>query len=161
MDFETKSKLIRGDSATVVRYFDHCFKVFLNDVVFSESKPLGHITDYFWRKEFATRGAVHVHWFAYIKNAPAYGEVPNVEIAEFYDKIISCSSDVPEDQKEYIQYQIHRHSKSCRVGKSRSCRFSFPQPPMPKTCILEPLACDDKELQERGKNLWISVKKTS
>ena len=34
------------------------------------------------------------------------------KIAEFYDKIISCSSDVPEDHKEYIQYQIHRHSKS-------------------------------------------------
>ena len=121
MDFETKSKLIRGDSATVVRYFDHRFKVFLNDVVFSESKPLGHITDYFWRKEFATHGAIHVHWFAYIKNAPAYGEVPNAKIAEFYDKIISCSSNVPEDQKEYMQYQIHRHSKSCRVGKARSC----------------------------------------
>ena len=30
---------------------------------------------------------------------------------------------------------------------------------MLKTCILEPLACDDKESQERGKNLWISVKK--
>ena len=159
MDFETKSRLIRGDSATVVRYFDHRFKVFLNDVVFSDSMPLGHITDYFWRKEFATRGAIHVHWFAYIKDAPTYGEVPNVNIAEFYDKIISCSSDVPGDQKEYVQYQIHRHSKSCRVGKARSCRFSFPRPPMPKTCILEPLACDDKELQEIGKNLWVSVKK--
>ena len=85
--------------------------------------------------------------------------MPNAEIAEFYDKIISCSSDVPETHKEYIQYQIHRHSKSCCVGKGRSCRFSFPRPPMPKTYILEPLACDDKEAQERGKKLWASVKK--
>ena len=30
---------------------------------------------------------------------------------------------------------------------------------MPKTYILEPLACDDKEAQERGKKLWASVKK--
>ena len=30
---------------------------------------------------------------------------------------------------------------------------------MPKTYILEPLACDDKEKQERGKKLWASVKK--
>ena len=102
MDFETKSKLIRGDSSTVVRYFGHRFKVFLKDNVFSESKPLGHITDYFWRKEFVTCGAIHVHWFAYIKNAIAYGEVPNPKIAEFYDKIISCIADIPEDQKEYI-----------------------------------------------------------
>ena len=121
MDFENKHRLIRGDSATLVRYFDHRFKVFLNDVVFSQCKPLGHVTDYFWRKEFATHGALHAHWFAYIRDAPVYSEVPNEKIAEFYDKIISCSADVLEDHKEYIQYQIHRHSKSCCVGKARSC----------------------------------------
>ena len=132
MDFETKSRLIREDSATLVRYFDHWFKVFLNDVVFSECKLLGHVTDYFWRKEF--------------KDAPVYSEVPNEKIAEFYDKIISCSADVPEDHKEYIQYQIHRHSKSCRVGKARSCQFSFPRPPMPRTCVLEPFSCDDEDV---------------
>ena len=122
MDFETKSRLIRGDSATLVRYFDHRFNVFLKDVIFSKCKPIGEITDYFWRKEFATRGAIHVHWFAYVKDVPVYGEVPNSERADFHDKMISCSSDV--------QYQIHRHSKSCRVGKARSCRFGFPKPPM-------------------------------
>ena len=99
-------------------------------VIFSKCKPIGEITDYFWRKEFATRGAIHVHWFAYVKDAPVYSEVPNSEIAEFYDRIISCSSEVPEDHKENIQYQIHRHSKSCSVGKARSCRFGFPKPLM-------------------------------
>ena len=87
-----------------------------------------------------------------------YSEVPNEKIAEFYDKIISCSADVPEDHKEYIQYQIHRHSKSCLVGKARSCQFSFPRPPMPR-CILEPFSCDDEDVREKGKILWISVKK--
>ena len=47
MDFETKSRLIRGDSATLVRYFDHRFNVFLKDVIFSKCKPIGEITDYF------------------------------------------------------------------------------------------------------------------
>ena len=61
MDFETKSRLISGDSATLVRYFDHRFNVFLKDVIFSKYKPIGEITDYFWRKEFAMRGAIHVH----------------------------------------------------------------------------------------------------
>ena len=159
MDFETKSRLIRGDSATLVRYFNHRFNVFLKDVIFSKCKPIGEITDYFWRKEFATRDAIHVHWFAYVKDAPVYGEVPNSEIAEFYDKIISCSSDVPEDHKEYIQYQIHQHSKSCRVGKTRSCRFGFPKPLMDKTCVLEPFTCEEQEDNEKGKELWIQVKK--
>ena len=45
MDFETKSRLIRGDFATLVRYFDHCFNVFLKDVIFTKCKPIGEITD--------------------------------------------------------------------------------------------------------------------
>ena len=97
--------------------------------MFSDSKPLGHITDYFWRKEFGTRGAIHVHWFAYIKNAPAYGEVPNAEIAEFYDKIISCSSDVPETHKEYIQYQIHRTLQIMLCRQRKILSIFIPVPP--------------------------------
>ena len=50
MDFETKSRLIRGDFATLVRYLDHHFNVFLKDVIFSKCKPIGKITDYFWRR---------------------------------------------------------------------------------------------------------------
>ena len=159
MDFETKSRLIRGDSATLVRYFDHQFNVFLKDVIFSKYKPIGEITDYFWRKEFAMRDAIHVHWFACVKDAPVYGEVPNSEIAVFYDKIISCSSDVPEDHKEYIQHQIHRHSRSCRVGKARSCRFGFPKPLMDKSCVLQTFTCEEQEDNDRGKELWIHVKR--
>ena len=94
-----------------------------------------------------------------MKDAPVYGDVPNSEIAGFYDKIISCSSDVPVDHKQYIQYQIHRHSRSCRVGKARSCRFGFPKPPIDKTCVLEPFTCEEQEDCERGKELWLNVKR--
>ena len=83
-----------------------------------------------------------------MKDAPVYGDVPNSEIADFYDKIISCSSDVPEDHKQYIQYQTHRHSRSCRVGKARSCRFGFPKPPMDKTYVLEPFTCEEQDVLE-------------
>ena len=50
MDFETKSRLIRGDSATLVRYFDHQFNVFLKDVIFSKCKPIGEIIITFGEK---------------------------------------------------------------------------------------------------------------
>ena len=62
--------------------------MFFLKMLFSANVNLLEKSDYFWRKEFATRGAIHVHWFAYVKDAPVYGEVPNSEIAEFYDKII-------------------------------------------------------------------------
>ena len=94
-----------------------------------------------------------------MKDAPVYGDVPNSEIADFYDKIISCSSDAPEDHKQYIQYRIHRHSRSCRVGKARSCRFGFPKPPIDKTCVLGPFTCEEQEDRERGKELWLNVKR--
>ena len=101
-----------------------------------------------------SRGAIHVHWFAYINDAPVYGESSNENVADYYDKIISCSSDIPEEHKEYINYQIHRHSKYCCVGKLKHCRFSFPQPPMPYTCILEPFLAEDVENENERKQSW-------
>ena len=72
-------------------------------------------------------------------------------MADYFDKIILCSSDVPEEHKEYINYQRHGHSKYCHVDKLKHCRFSFPQPPMPYTCILEPFLAEDIEKENEGK----------
>ena len=120
MDHKRKYELIQGDSATLVHFFENGFNVFMKDVVNSinsKCKPVGEVTDYFWRNEFASRGAIHVHWFACINDATVYGESSNEYVADYYGKIIPCSSDVPEEHKEYINYQIHRHSKSFHVGK--------------------------------------------
>ena len=95
-----------------------------------------------------------MHWLAYLKNAPIYGESSNAEFAEFYDKIISCSSNVPQEHKQYVSYQFHKHSKSCRVGKLRRCRFNFPCPPMPSACVLDPFNTDDQEKEIYGKEIW-------
>ena len=54
MDYKTKCELIQSDSPTLVRYFDHRFGVFLKSVLMSPCHPIGEITDYFIRKEFAT-----------------------------------------------------------------------------------------------------------
>ena len=79
------------------------------------------------------------------------GESSNVYVADYYDKIISCSSDVPEEHKEFTNCQIHRYSKLCCVGKLKCCTFSFPQPPMSYTCILEPFLAEDIEKENEGK----------
>ena len=73
----------------------------MKEVVNSKSKPIGEVTAYFWRKEFASRGAIHLHWFAYLKDTPVYGESSNEYVTDYYDKIISCSSDVPEEHRVY------------------------------------------------------------
>ena len=102
MDWNTKCQLLKGDSATVVRYFEHRFLQFFNLVVKSPHNPIHEVTDYFMRMEFASRGTIHVHWFAYLNDAPLYEEADNNTIAAFYDKIISCSSNVPANKKKYV-----------------------------------------------------------
>ena len=45
MNTQNKFRLIRKDSATVVRYFDYRFQTFLHDVLRSTHKPIGDISD--------------------------------------------------------------------------------------------------------------------
>ena len=121
MDFQTKARLIRSDPVTVVRYFEHRFHTFFKDVLCSKHKPIGEITDYFWRLEFASRGSIHIHWFAYLKDAPVYGQDNNEDIADYYDHYMSCSSEVPEEHQQFVNYQLHRHTKSCRIRSMNKC----------------------------------------
>lgn len=41
--------------------------------------------------------------------------------------------------KELVNLQTHRHTKTCKKGGPKICRFNFPLTPMPKSMILEPL----------------------
>ena len=159
MDWQTKCRLIKADSPTVVRYFEHRFLQFFNLVVKSPHKPVHEVTDYFMRIEFAGRGTIHIHWFAYLKDAPEYGHDSNETVANYYDQIISCSSDVPQEHKQYIEYQVHRHSKTCPVGNTHKCRFSFPVPPMSSTVILEPIECQSTEEEIDLKQKWRKIKR--
>ena len=110
MDWQTKCRLIKGDSPTVVRYFEHRFLQFFNLVIKSPHNPIHEVADYFIRTEFAGRGTIHVHWFAYLKHAPQNGHDDIATVADYFEMIISCSSDVPEEKK-YIKY-LHRHSQT-------------------------------------------------
>ena len=44
-------------------------------------------------------------------------------------------------------------------GKRKKCRFGFPQPPMPKTIILQPLSSDNEDDKIRAKENWKNIKK--
>ena len=79
-------------------------------------------------------------------------------MANYYDQIISCFSDVPQEHKQYIEYQFHRHSKTC-VGNTHKCRFSFPVPPMSSTVILEPIECQSTEEEIDLKQKWRKIKR--
>ena len=94
-----------------------------------------------------------------MENAPEYGETYNDTVARFYDNIIFCSSDVLEAHKQYIQYQIHRHSSTCHKGNTHKSRFSFPIPPMSKTVILEPIDFESEAEENKFKVKWRKMHK--
>lgn len=43
-----------------------------------------------------------------------------------------------------VNYQTHRHARTCRKKEKAICRLNFPIPLMPSTVILQALNDDDK-----------------
>ena len=125
MNYNKIFRLVKSDPVTVVHYFDHRFQQFLHQVVKSPHNPIHKVIDYFTRIEFASRGSIHVHCFAYVKDAPKYGEDNNDMIVEHFDQIISCSSDVPPEFICFLECQLHRHIKFAECGKHLSVSMVF------------------------------------
>lgn len=98
---------------------------------------MGKIKDYFYRVEFQQRGSLHVHMLIWVENAPIF-EVDSVEdITTFIDRHTTCAKN--EQISQLVNYQTHRHARTCKKKGKNICRFNFPLPPMPKTTILLPL----------------------
>ena len=149
MSWQTKSELIKSDPVTCARHFDHSFQRFMHDFLMSSHHPVGQINDYFFRVEFQQRGSPHIHMLVWIKDAPQYGENSDDEITDFTDKFITCSNVTDDDNfANLINYQMHRHAKTCKTKGKCICRFGFPVPPMPRTMILQPLQMDTGETTE-------------
>ena len=52
---------------------------------------------------------------------------------------------------DLVNLQRHRHSKTYKKKGNNIYRFNFPQAPMPRTMILEPLCVTDLEVNEADK----------
>lgn len=118
-------------------------QAFISDVLKSPLAPLGNVLDYFYRVEFQQRGSPHIHMLVWIEGAPKFGKNSNEEIAEFVHQHSTCerNKDIP----KLVNYQTHRHARTCRKKGQNICRFNFPLPPMSSTQILEPLEQLEKE----------------
>ena len=92
----------------------------------------------------------------WIENAPKFAENDEEEVIEYIDKVASCSSKVPtSDNQKYVEYQKHKHSRTCRKGGKPVCRFGIPFPPMRKTTIVCPYDGDEREVHEEN---YVKVK---
>ena len=139
LNWKEKCRLMNSDPVTCARYFDNRFLKFLNNVLRDDTNPIGEVTDYFYKIEFQHRGSPHVHMLVFCKDTPEYSRLhSNQDICDYVDKYVSCSSRIDDDLKQYLNYQTHRHSKTCKKGKKAQCRFNFPIAPFNETVLLHP-----------------------
>ena len=152
LTWEEKTKLIQKDPVTCSRYFDHRVQEFINTILKSDHKPLGIITDYFYRVEFQQRGSPHIHMIVWVENAPKFGTNTDDDIAAYVDEYLTCSNE-DEEINNLIDLQIHNHSRTCNKKQDKICRFGYPLPPLPKTMVLQPLDENVDEYRKKYKDL--------
>ncbi|MES9882338.1 MAG: AAA family ATPase [Sedimenticola sp.] len=142
LTWQEKSRLIQSDPVTCSRQFHYSVQELIK-FMHSDLNPLGgKMNDYFYRVEYQHRGSPHIHMLTWVDGAPRYGEDSDEDVIAYIDKVVSCSVDHP-----FAKYQMHRHSRTCKKGHTKQCRFHYPKPPMTQTQILTPLdETDDKEL---------------
>ena len=148
LSWETRSRLVQSDPVSCVRHFDQRVTQFIENVLKSPHSPLGILQDFFYRVEFQQRGSPHIHMLAWIQGSPKYGENDDTEVLEYVDRVASCSADVPDDLKEILNFQRHKHSRTCRKAGKPICRFGIPFPPMRVTAIIQPYNGDDRSVYE-------------
>ena len=102
--------------------------------------PFGHVTDYVYRVEFQKRGSPHIHGMLWIPTAPQASTHSADDICSYIDSCISCSINVSEDEKPFLKFQTHKHSRSCKriIHGQAICRFGSPWLPMRSTQVLKP-----------------------
>ncbi len=137
MSYTDRNRLVASDPVTVVRYFENKCHQFQKHIM-----TLKGSYRHFLRREFQHRGSPHSHEIHWIKDAPIY-DPSNPEndqnVISFIDSWISTEIEVQEEEKKYLNYQIHKHSRSCRKRGEPICRFGIPFFPMKHTAILKPL----------------------
>ena len=149
MDWETHRRTINSNPVTACCMFENRVQHFIHDVILSPAEAIGHITDYFFRTEFQTRGWPHIHCLFWSQNAPKFdGSGDAEEFNNYIDRYITCR--LPDDNDETlneivksVQTHSKSHTPSCRKGRNKNCRFKFPRPPLSKTFIAKPLSAPD------------------
>ena len=84
----------------------------------------------------------------WIENAPTLEKNSELEIVQFVDKHLTCSSS-DEESAHLVELQTHKPSRTCRKKGKAICRFGFPLPPLPETMLLYPLEENVEELKKK------------
>ena len=109
-----RCRLVSSHPAACAKFFNHRVQKFFKHIVYSPHFPFGQLQYYFYMVEFQHRGSPHIHGLAWMKDAPKFDVQSDEEVCAYIDKIIACTSNVPEDEQDYVKLQKHQHSKTCQ-----------------------------------------------
>lgn len=117
MDWYQKCTLLKNNSVTAARMFDHRFCCFFF-VIMSPAQPISEIIDFFYRIEFQQRGSPHTHFLFWVQNAPKIGTIPNEEVITFIDKYVKCVLPPETDIYEVVS-SVQMHSQKHELLKKK------------------------------------------
>ena len=58
---EERRTLMTSNPVVTTRHFQHRFQSLVKEIIKGSGRPIGEVTDFFWRVEFQLRGSPHIH----------------------------------------------------------------------------------------------------
>ena len=127
LKYQEQCKILNSNPVLVAWHFQYRVEVFFKEIVVDG--PLGKTKYYAIPVEFQVRGSPHIHSFIWILKAPHLTKETKNEYIKWVDAIIRAdlpsSNNEPELCNLVKNYQIYRHSKTCRKYKNQECKFNF------------------------------------
>ena len=116
-------------SVETVEAYSNRLKLFKEQVLFNKNGPLGEVIDFWDRKEFQSRGAIHNHMVVWCKEGTVSDNVVCAEMPRGDDKEPMVA--VLRSYVERLQLHRCRKDKCIKVSsasKSNKCKYGFPYP---------------------------------
>ena len=116
-------------SVETVEAYNNRLKLFKEQVLFNKNGPLGEVIDFWDRKEFQSRGAIHNHMVVWCKEGTVPDNVVCAELPRGDDKEPMVAV-----LRSYVErLQVHRCRKDkcikdSYINKSKKCKYGFPYP---------------------------------
>ena len=143
LDYFRRCNILNQNPVLTARHFQYRVEAFFKEILLHINSPIGQVNNYVIKVEFQFRGSPHIHAFLWVPNTPTLTKENAKNYVDFIDNIIRA--DIPDPIAEpelhelVSQYQVHKHSNSCRKYTNVPCRFNYGRFFTDKTIVASPL----------------------
>ena len=142
--YQGRCDILNKNPVLVARHFQYRVEVFFKVILLNG--PLGKTSSYAIRVEFQVRSSPHIHSFIWILNAPKLRKESKQEYMQWANSIIRTDMPDPVSEAKLFElvrnFEVHRHSKTCRKYRNNKCKFHFGKFFSFSTIVEEPLPND-------------------